>query len=145
MRVLIAVDGTPEAERAAERARALFGEAADYLAINVVPDPTTYVDPAIGFGAVYGYPLMATVAEEGERVRDARGVAAATAAVAGLVAEPIGEIGDPATTIVAAADEHDVDVIVVAASDKGWFSRLVSGSVSASVVRDAHVPVLVAR
>lgn len=146
MRVLIAVDGHESSERAAAQARRLFGPDADYLAINVMPTPTVAMAPAMGYGAVYGYPVPPT-GEERERIEDrAEQVAAQSAVDAGLPgAEAIGEIGDPATMIVEAADEHAADVIVVAPSDKGWFSRLLSGSVSRSVVRDAHVPVLVAR
>ena len=39
----------------------------------------------------------------------------------------------------------DADVIVLGTHDRGWFSRLLTGSVSSDVLRHADVPVLVAR
>ena len=51
--------------------------------------------------------------------------------------------GDPVECISATAEEHDVDVVVVGAHDKGFLSRLFDPSVSAGVVRGTHRPVLV--
>jgi len=58
-------------------------------------------------------------------------------------AEPIGDTGDPAMTIVDAAHAHQVDVIVIGHEDRSWFSRLVEGSVSKNVIRESDIPVLV--
>jgi nucleotide-binding universal stress UspA family protein len=60
-------------------------------------------------------------------------------------AQPVGETGDPADAIIAAAREYEADVIVVGSHDRGWFRRLLNPSVSGAVVRDADVPLLVAR
>jgi nucleotide-binding universal stress UspA family protein len=69
---------------------------------------------------------------------------AAEADASGLArAEPLVEVGMPVDRIVAAADEHDVDVIVVGAHDKGFLRRLVDPSVSEGVIHRAHRPVLV--
>ena len=42
-------------------------------------------------------------------------------------------------------DEFEVDVIAVGDHDRGWFSRLMSPSVTTAVTERAHVPVLVIR
>ena len=146
-RILIAVDGTEAGDHAADCARRLFGDDAEYLAINVVPNPPAFVDPVVGFGSVYAYSPLATDPATQRRITaDAQATAAETMEHSGLDdAEVLAQVGDPAETIMAAADSHRVDVIVVASSDKGWFSRLLTGSVSDAVVHRAHVPVLVAR
>ena len=57
--------------------------------------------------------------------------------------EPVAELGDPVGRIVAAADSHDVDLIVVGAHDKGFLRRLVDPSVSQGVLHHTRRPVLV--
>jgi nucleotide-binding universal stress UspA family protein len=53
------------------------------------------------------------------------------------------EVGDPVTAISEAAEDRDVDLVVVGASDKGWWSRLLEGSVTAGVLKESRRPVLV--
>jgi nucleotide-binding universal stress UspA family protein len=55
------------------------------------------------------------------------------------------ECGDPVDVIQEVADERQVDMIVVGSSDKGWWQRLIDGSVSREMVRTADRPVLVVR
>ena len=57
----------------------------------------------------------------------------------------VGEVGDPATAIIEAAHHHQADVIVVGSHDRSWFSRLLVPSTSGAVVREADIPVLIAR
>jgi nucleotide-binding universal stress UspA family protein len=45
---------------------------------------------------------------------------------------------------VKAAHEFGIDVIVVGSSDRSWFSRLVTPSTAAAVMRESDIPVLVA-
>jgi nucleotide-binding universal stress UspA family protein len=59
--------------------------------------------------------------------------------------EAIAEVGDPVDVIHEMAEAEDVDLIVVGASDTGWWSRLVDGSVSDELVRHGERPVLVFR
>jgi nucleotide-binding universal stress UspA family protein len=156
-RVLVAVDDSEGAVRAAETAHRLFGEDAEYLAVNV----TNVIDLAsipwygAGWGAPYAAPYGAVWAYRGDVVppvagdpRDGEEVAEANAREiaeqSGLPdAEAVGEEGDPATAILRAAEERRVDVIVVGAQDRGWFDRLVRPSVSKEIVKHASVPVLV--
>jgi len=60
-------------------------------------------------------------------------------------AAAVGDTGDPADAIIAAAKSQHADVVVVGTHERGWFKRLFSSSVSDAVIRDADIPVLVAR
>ncbi|SDJ35940.1 universal stress protein [Natronorubrum texcoconense] len=55
------------------------------------------------------------------------------------------ETGEPRDAILEAAAEHDVDAIVMGTRGRRGVGRLLLGSVTESVVRDADVPVLVVR
>ena len=152
MRVLIAVDGTDHSVTVAHTANRLFGDAAEYLVLNVA-------EIAVGgWAAPYGAvspmaaPMMtAPEAVGGVEPLDVQSTADAARDQAQAVvtssalpdAEPMGDTGDPAMTIVDAAHAHDVDVIVIGHEDRSWFSRLVEGSVSKSVIRESDIPVLV--
>ena len=52
---------------------------------------------------------------------------------------------DPSEAILHAAHEQGADVIVVGSHERGWFSRLLSGSVSQDLVRRSDIPVLVVK
>jgi len=64
---------------------------------------------------------------------------------------PKGPIADKWTNhkfdlkLVNVAEESGVDVIVVGSHGKGWFKRVVIGSISEYVVHHSHIPVLVIR
>jgi nucleotide-binding universal stress UspA family protein len=73
------------------------------------------------------------------------GLERTAAAVAGIRVEKRIEGGDIAPTICDVARELGVDVIVVGSHTRGVVARLVAGSISEHVVRDAPCPVLVVR
>lgn len=54
-------------------------------------------------------------------------------------------VGEVAEEVVGLAEELDVDLIVVGTRGRGVIGRALMGSVSDSVVRHAHCPVVVAR
>ena len=148
--VLVAVDGTNASERAAMVASSLFGLGARYTFAHVAePVPMTPPGqmPLSGVGVAPAVPPGVEPDEPGgeNEVRDsARSVALSVAAATGLdVSETIGLIGDPARQIVAAADERDVDVIVVAAHDRSWLAELFTSSTVDDIQHLATVPVLV--
>ena len=60
----------------------------------------------------------------------------------GLEAELVPASGEPASAIVALAKERDADLIVVGMRKKGFFERLVEGSVAQDVMRRATCDVL---
>jgi nucleotide-binding universal stress UspA family protein len=61
----------------------------------------------------------------------------------GLAAELVPSVGPPAEAIVRLARERNVDLIVVGTRKKGFFERLVEGSVNQDVLRRAPCDVLV--
>lgn len=54
-------------------------------------------------------------------------------------------VGDPANEIVAYADEHGIDHIVVGSYGRGGVSRVLLGSVAETVARRSAVPVTIVR
>jgi nucleotide-binding universal stress UspA family protein len=148
--ILLAVDETPESIEAVRRARSLFGPDATYLAVSVADQPVPWFPTPLVWGGVYPYvpydpvPGPDVVSSAGEAIGDrARETAHQVAAQAGVAAAAVGDVGDPVAAILRAADDHAADAIVVGSSDKGWWRRLVEGSVSDDVVRSATQPVLV--
>jgi nucleotide-binding universal stress UspA family protein len=160
-RVLIAVDDSESSVAAARTAHRLFGDGAQYTVVSVAENqPVKWGDDALLYGTVYplatpggtvigGIPLV--VHQPGATVTDDRAEVAEQTADniahdAGVEpAEAIGETGDPVEAILAAAEAHQADVIVVGTHERGWFRRLFATSVRDEVIRDARVPVLVAR
>jgi nucleotide-binding universal stress UspA family protein len=167
--VLIAVDDSESSVATARTAYALFGADASYTIVNVADSaPLIWGGDALVWGV--GYPIVlgpsgpapsATVAAT-SGVAPNGAVAAAEADTAPIDAaiqvardvaneadipnpQVVGEVGDPATAIITAAHHHQADVIVIGSHDRSWFSKLFSPSVSSAVVREADIPVLVAR
>ena len=52
-------------------------------------------------------------------------------------------VGDPADAIVALADQHEADLIVVGSHERSFLDRVLHGSVSDAVTRHAHCDVLI--
>lgn len=161
--VLIAVDDSEHSLHAARIAYELFGDSASYTVVNVTDqNAMMWGGDSLMWGV--GYPVM--MAPEG-----LIGVAAPTAgAGSGSVGvdtasidaalqvaldvaneadlpnpQVVGDAGDPAQAIIEAARHHQADVIVIGSHERSWFSRLLAPSVGGSVVKDADVPVLIAR
>lgn len=142
-KVLIAADSSENSVVAARAALSLFGDAAEYLVVNV----DRAMNDAMAWGAAYPLvmPLPAPT-DDPDAVHRAEGVASEVAESAKLpAAESIGDIGDPAYAIIQAAHQHSVDVIVVGSHAHGWLSRLFTGSVSNDLLREADIPVLVVK
>jgi nucleotide-binding universal stress UspA family protein len=154
-RVLIAVDDAEHGATLARCARDLFGSGSEYLALNVGQPMST----AVPYGIAYPYAFddvgvgLAAVTSSREVAQterllaeDARLRAQEGALAGGLdQATPIGELGDPVDVIVAEAERHAVDVIVIGSRERNWLSRLVSPSVTKAVESRAERPVLVVK
>lgn len=152
-RVLVAIDDSEASLRAAEFANEFFAELpVEVLVVNATPVSVSWYPGArYGIVAPSGWPqpyqfgdasesdrerLLGDAKEHGRHIVDASGIDGD---------DTIVDVGDPVEVIRRAADDHDVDLIVVGTSDKGWWGRLLEGSVSNELVKTAHRPVLVVR
>lgn len=161
-RILVAVESADEGTRLARRVHDLFGDRARYTVLSVAAEGSVvWGGSALATGVAYpmvvpsavtglggGIPVLAPVVPPtgddplGSAADEAERVAAAVAAGAALPgARTAGQAGDPADMIVTAAAH--ADVVVVGSHERGWFSRLLSPSVSSDVLRHSPVPVLV--
>jgi len=137
-RVLVALDGSPESERAVEIAvRLLRNDQATFTLLHVAPPL---------------HPLLRTLANAEEVARDTEEqthrakayLQEAVARCAGLGAITAAFRMDlnPARGIIAFAAEHSTDLIVLSTHGRGPIGRALLGSVADKVVRTATVPVL---
>jgi nucleotide-binding universal stress UspA family protein len=137
MRVLLALDQSAISVRAAREAHRLFA-GAEFLVVNVsrLSVPWLMGDE---FGAVYPATLESLPSEGIEEDE-----LTALAADVGIDDPEIVIFeGDPASAICRAAEDHDVDVVVVGSHDKGVLRRLFEPSVAQAVVQGTYRPVLV--
>ncbi len=168
--VLIAVDDSESSVKTARLAYALFGDKASYIVVNVadqspmiwggdalvwgvgypiVMAPSGIVDSAVNRAEQHTYaPGEDTPAVEVDNapIDSAIQVARDVAAEADIPnPQVVGEVGDPVTAIITAAHHHQADVIVIGSHDRSWFSKLLTPSVTGAVVKEADIPVLIAR
>lgn len=163
--MLIAVDDSESSINTARIAYALFGDSAAYTVVNVADrSPMIWGGDALVWGI--GYPIVMapsgvvglaphgahsdTDSEVSEVDNASIGAAIQVALDVATEADlpnpqVVGEVGDPALAIISAAHHHKADVIVIGSHDRSWFSRLFIPSVAGTVVRDADIPVLIAR
>ncbi|HEY8547989.1 MAG TPA: universal stress protein [Acidimicrobiales bacterium] len=144
-RILVAVDGSTASKRAATFVESFFrGDDVAITAVNVAHNPVPWLAP-VPFGAVYTWPYgpadqevldQALAEEEAEATAVAAEVAPADAEVEVV-------FGETVEAILKAADDEDVDLVVVGHSGKGFLGRLLEGSVSERVTRASTRPVLV--
>jgi nucleotide-binding universal stress UspA family protein len=89
-------------------------------------------------------PIDSEEAEEAARVAQERlAQAGSYLEQRGLAAELVPSVGPPAEAIVQLARRRSADLIVVGTRRKGFFERLVEGSVNQDVLRHAPCDVLV--
>jgi nucleotide-binding universal stress UspA family protein len=117
-------------------------------------DPTTETlgraaDLAEAFGSTLivtyvAAPVDSTDAQEAEQfARERLGQARTYLEQRGLTAELVPSVGPPAEAIVQLARNRKADLIVVGTRKKGFLDRLIEGSVSQDVLRNATCDVLV--
>lgn len=145
MKVLLAVDDDDASFQAAMKVSEWFDDRAEVIALHVgtlVPLAPGATPVTAGMGwPVVSFPLLR--AERESTVHEAHTIADRAAALTDGDARA--ERGDPARTIIELAEEEDVDLIVVGTGDRSWLSRLLTPSVSDTVVHDAPCSVLVVR
>ncbi|HZC84450.1 MAG TPA: universal stress protein [Rubrobacter sp.] len=141
-RILLATDGSEEAELAALRAVEL-ADATDselhVVHVGVVPSFLKSYPGTLGYYDKL-YEQIEEVSRELLRKESWR-----VKAVGGTVAGAHLRMGEVALEIVALAEELQADLIVIGSRGLGGVRRALIGSVSDSVVRHAHCPVLVVR
>lgn len=140
MRILIAVDETPESIDAVRTAHQLFGDDATYT-VATIGEPSRHLTGLDPIGAMT-YDVSVIPPPE---PRDPEAVARAAAQQAGVSADVIAEIGDPGPRLCNLAAELDADVLVVGNHERGFLSRLLDPSVQHHVTNHAPCPVLIVR
>ena len=137
-KILLATDGSEEAELAARTAADLTGKTGSelHLVHVLVLPPETLYDP---FGT--------DAREEFEKRGRARleELTKKLEASGGAVEGAHFRVGSPDAEIVAQAEEVGADMVVLGSRGLGVMRRALMGSVSDSVVRHAHCPVMVVR
>ncbi len=146
-KILLATDGSEEAALAAQTAADLANKTDSELHIVHVRPRTRphYPGYYVGPGVVEG----ARAKEREHLDREARRLLDAQVeqlrAAGGSVAQPHLRHGKPDGGIVALAEELGARLIILGSRGRGGVRRALLGSVSDSVVRHAHCPVLVVR
>ena len=139
-RIVVATDGSPSSTEAVAFGVELAGEhGAELDFVHVVP--TLDVVPVAGFGGIGG----AFPHELSEHDRTLLDEAAAVAAEHEVVSTTVMLRGDTVDEIVAYADSHDVDLIVVGSRGHGTIASTLLGSVSRGVLGESKRPVLIVR
>ena len=133
-RILLATDGSREAELAATTAVDL-AEKTD-CELHVV-----YVEPALPMIADFAEPGPERTQPESRRLLDEQ--VETIRAAGGIVAGAHLRLGRPDNQVVWVAEEVGAGLIVIGSRGHGGVRRALIGSVSHSVVRYAHCPVLV--
>ena len=145
MRALIATDGTEQSLDAAHSAIALLHPDAEIEIVTVIPE---LEDPNDSAGGFEGPLITEEEAVEQYRNDEAQAEVALRTTLASLgttATVTIAEGGNAGRVVCELAAQGKVDVLVVGGSDKGWFRRLVDGSVMEYAVHNAPCPVLVVR
>ena len=141
-RILLATDGSEEADLAASRAVDLADATDSELHVVHVGVVPTFLKSYPGTLGYYDklYEQIEEVSRELLRKQTWR-----VKTVGGTVAGAHLRMGEVALEIVALAEELQADLIVMGSRGLGGVRRALMGSVSDSVVRHAHCPVLVVR
>jgi nucleotide-binding universal stress UspA family protein len=138
-RILAATDGSPSSAEAVAFAVDLAAEhGAELIVVHVAP--ALDVVPAVGFGIGGAYRHTPTAADrapldDAVAVAEEHAVVVTTALLAGNTVDEI----------VAFADSHDVDMIVIGSRGHGALAGALLGSVSRGVLQETRRPVLVVR
>lgn len=144
-KILVAIDGSPQSDKAAEEAvRLAAGNQSQFksriYAMLVLPNApvSTYTD------FVPSAPMTETNKWDEYRERIFY-VVEKCAAEHDIPLEMVIEYGDPADKIINLAKREEIDVIVIGSSGKGFIQRRIRGSISHKVATNAHCSVYIVR
>ncbi len=135
-KILLPIDFSDRSKAAAEEARylaKLFG--AEVVAVYVMPPMPIYG------GGIEMAPAIDWYAAQRPAVDQRLGPFVA-AELGDVTVKTVVREGDPASEIIAVANQEEADLILLATHGYGGFRRFLLGSVAAKVLSDAAVPVL---
>ncbi|WP_435318627.1 universal stress protein [Haloarchaeobius sp. TZWSO28] len=138
--VLVAIDGSPLADRALEYALDRYPDAA--ITVLHVVDPVEAVYVAEAKGPSEGRSYVQAAREHGEELCARARELAADRGIEVIIAL---ETGNPAREILRSVEANDVDAIVMGSHGRSGLSRVFLGSVAETVLRRSPVPVTVVR
>ncbi|OVE84438.1 universal stress protein [Natronolimnobius baerhuensis] len=143
--VLVPIDGSSQAWDALDHAADVHGN--DRITVIHVINPADGVASDYGGGGYADPQTQARARERGESLcEEARKrIEEQCDPSCSPTLETAIETGQPARAIVAYADEHDVDQIVMGSHGRSGVARLLLGSVAETVTRRARVPVTIVR
>ena len=148
-RILLATDGSSEAQLAATTAADLAKSTGSELHLLYVGEAANPYAEAVGLAGAEVTPPHLEAELKGEFERQAREVLDAEAervgAAGGAVAQAHRSMGRVDYEVVTLAEEIGAGLIVLGSRGRGGIRRALMGSVSDSVVRHSHCPVLVVR
>ena len=142
-KIHLATDGSEEAALAAQTAVDIAGMNGSELHVVFVGLSAAYVGMGPPEIADIPAPRQEELTGEARRLLDAQ--VRRIEADGGAVAQAHLRVGKPDEQIVALAEEIGAGLIVVGSRGLGGIRQLLIGSVSDSVVRHAHCPVLIVR
>jgi nucleotide-binding universal stress UspA family protein len=145
--IIVGYDSSERAERALERAAEIataFGSRLVVVAV-AAPGPSS-ADPSImPVGGMVPLPPPAATVDPLEREEHARRQlerARRVLAPRRVDADYVSAVGDPAESLLRAADERAADLIVVGSREHGVLERLLGGGVDEQLARSAQCDVL---
>jgi nucleotide-binding universal stress UspA family protein len=141
-KVLVPVDFSAGSQAALDYAVDLFGAGAQIVVLHVV-EPLYYATPADLYASSAN--LSALLDEQQRVAKEQLARLAQRLTKRRLRVKAVLQTGLPYQTILDAADELKVDLIVMATHGRTGLSHLLLGSVAERVVRSARCPVLTVR
>ncbi|AGB38793.1 universal stress protein [Natronococcus occultus] len=151
-RVLVPIDDSEQSRAALDFALEEFSDAA-LIAIHVTDPGTVYGATGVEAGTKTSPETGTGVRDDYERIRTHRETeverlladARRRAEAAGVALETEALVGDIPKRIIASAEAHDVDRLVIGSHGRTGASRLLLGSVAETVARRSPVPVTIVR
>ncbi len=141
-RILVPLDGSFRAEQALPvAARIVRATGGSLLLVQVISPPVDYS------GGLALVPLMNEQVIESEMAgaTDSLTAIAASRVLAGIPTSTEVQFGFPAQRLIAAAEAHGCDLVVLCSHGRTGFTRWALGSVAHTLVHQSTVPVLVLR
>lgn len=144
-KILVAIDGSPQSDKAAEEALRLAAASGTRFRSKVYAMMVLSGSKAPSFTDFFpSIPVTEQVDWEEKRKRIFY-VVEKTAAEAGVPLENVIVYGDPVEEILDYAEQEEIDVIVIGSSGKGRMKRTLLGSVSTKVALHARCSVYIVR